>query len=326
MITPVFKELKREGYHVTANISKDAMKVLMHNPYIDEFMVEDISKLKIKDRSLDDYWGKISKGFDRVINLSGTIEEDLLRPESRDTFFDTKEKRHADCNKNYYDYTLEKAGYPDIKGRNGELHFTKNEHKQAQKKMMKYKDKFVVLWSLSGSSYHKVYPYAEYVACEFLERYPNTVVITVGDIACQLLEWEHPRTICKSDRWSIRESMIMTKYVDLVVGTETGILNAVGCYDTDKVILLSHSSHENLSKYWENCYPVQADVPCIECHQLHEELKSCPLGDLGVPICMENLMPNVVLNTVEKVYFKWQQGTKIENKLNIGGQICQQTI
>jgi len=299
MVSPIFRLLKEEGYHTTAYLSENCITVLKMNPYIDE--LKHHVKGTVKPEELGDHIKKISEGFDRVINLSESIEVALLKPEGYDEFLWPKDKRHEQCNKNYYDYTLEKSGI-DEKGLNGELYFTKNEHRKVKKKLMKYKDKYIVLWSLSGSAYHKVYPYAEYVACEFLERHPDVVVITVGDTACTLLEWEHPRTINKSDKWNIREVMLMTKYVDMVIGTETGILNASGCYNTDKVVLLSHSSKENLTKYWKNCISLNAETPCYPCHQLHYKLESCPLGDLYAPRCVEDLKPIEVLNAMESVY------------------------
>lgn len=301
-ITPLLRALKEDGYNVTVNTSMDGLQVLKWNPYINNFIV----KKKDYDVNIDEYWAGISKGFDKVINLSGSIEETLLKPEDHPNreFYWPKEKRHAECNKNYYDYTLERGGYLHITGRNGELHFTRNEHREVKKEMRKHAGRFVVLWSLSGSSYHKAYPYAEYVATELLERYRETVVITVGDTVCKLLEWDHPRTINKSGEWNIRKSMLMTKYVDLVVGTETGILNAAGCYDTPKILMLSHSSHENLSKYWKNVHPLHADVPCQPCHQIHYTLESCPLSDLYVPVCIDELQPKTVFNKVEEIYLK----------------------
>ena len=64
--------------------------------------------------------------------------------------------------------------------------------------------------------------------------------------------------------------MVMTKYADLVVGPETGILNAAGCFPTPKITLLSHSRHENLCKYWENDYCLAPEGAfCHPCHVLH---------------------------------------------------------
>ena len=38
MATPVFRELKKEGYHVTLNCKKYSRMIVEHDPNIDKFM------------------------------------------------------------------------------------------------------------------------------------------------------------------------------------------------------------------------------------------------------------------------------------------------
>src|SRR5262249_12712882 len=136
----------------------------------------------------------------------------------------------------------------------------------------------------------------------------------------KLLEFEHPQLSCKAGEWSIRQSLIATKMVDLVVGPETMITNASGCFDTPKIVLLSHSSKENLTKYWKNDYSLEPDVenaPCYPCHQLHYSRQSCPSGDLwddgndmklgSAPVCTLAIKPLVLLERLEMVYQKWKE-------------------
>ena len=66
-----------------------------------------------------------------------------------------------------------------------------------------------------------------------------------------MLEWEGTNMKHYSGTWGIRKSLLWTKYADLVIGTETGILNGAGCFDTPKIVMLSHSTEENLSKTLE---------------------------------------------------------------------------
>ena len=247
MITPLLRCLKEDGYHVTVNITPNPKKVLNNNPYIDEFMIHGGEK-EVPNKDLKEHWEKISKGYDKFINLSGSIEENLLKPEGGRAYTWDKETRHKHCNRNYYDETLKIGGYGHIKGRNGELYFTKLEEKLARDYRRKHKGKFLILWSLSGSSFHKIYPFSDAVASLILDKYPDVMIMTVGDALCEMLEWRYERSKCYSGKWPIRKSMIMTKYVDLVIGTETGILNAAGCFNTPEIVLLSHSSEENLCK------------------------------------------------------------------------------
>lgn len=302
--TPVFRKLKEEGYHVTVNCSDLAREVLKHNPNIDELAVQ------IKDYvpnegtttgKLWEYWAELAKKYDKFVNLTGSAEESLLLPDSR--LFNIMEDiraKHPEISEenkfynsiravqrvvgtqNYYDNHLKKAGYSDT-GMNGELFFSEQEEVMAQGFRDKYPGRFIVMWVLSGSSYHKRYPYFQQVAQELIIKYPDILLVSVGDAECALIERaESNRYLPRSGRWRLRTSLVMTKYVDLVIGPETGILNAAGCFDTPKITFLSHSSHENLCKYWKNDYCLAPDVkevfchPCHVLHYVHAVNQECP--------------------------------------------------
>ena len=282
------------------------MQVLKNNPHVDEIVIHETDSVPIEE--LEEHYKKLGEGYDKFINLSGSIEESLLiidRDPEKATW--SKEKRHKECNRNYYDEMFRIAGYPEITGKSGELYFGRFEQKIARDFRKKYKDYFLVLWSLSGSSEHKAYPYAHYVAMKFLNEHPDAMILQVGDDLCKLLEWEHPRAKCYSGVWNIRKVFSMIPQVDLVIGTETGVLNAAGCYPVPKIILLSHSSEENLSKYWQNCVALHAEVGCWPCHLLHLSPGSCVLDEqIGTPICMSKLKAIDVYNALENVYLKWK--------------------
>jgi len=300
MCSPLFKLLKKDGYHVTAHITKRAKDVLKGNPYIDEFIVYVDDTVPFD--KLGAYWDDLSKQYDRFINLSGSIEEGLLAAPWQDIYTWKKEERHKKLNVNYYDRTLELGGYP-IKGRNGELYLTKDDEKIVRSRLKPYRDKFVILWSLSGSSYHKTYPFAEQVALRFLENHKDAQIICVGETLCYLLEWDHRRSFNASGAWSMRTTMALTKYVDLVIGPETGVMNAAGCFDTPKIVFLSHSSEENLTKYWKNCTALHGEAFCYPCHMLHYNRDSCPHDSITTaPLCMARIKPEDVYNAMEQVY------------------------
>jgi len=305
-MTPVFPLLKAEGYHVTLETIDTGKMVLRHDPNIDVFIDHD--KSIPPDDRLKEHWEKISRGYDRVINFSESIEGTLSKVEWRDDFHWSKERRHLKCNKNFYDHTLEWAGYPEVKGRNGTLYFSPFEERLAKDYRRKYHDKFLILWSMSGSSPHKAYPYAEFVAVKFLNDHPDAMIMTVGDILCQLIEWNHPRTKNYSDIWDIRQSLVMTKYVDLVVGTDTGLMQAAGCYDTPKIIMHSSNTKENVSKHWEKCIDISANVECQPCHRLHYTAKWC-LKDprTRTPLCMAQIKPEYLYSMMQMIYEDWRE-------------------
>ena len=363
--TPVFKKLKEEGYHVTFNCSQQAKEVIKENPNVDEIAVQIKDYIPNVDNNLLNYWNELAKGYDKFCNLTGACEGELLTPDSIIAQFhkDLKSK-HPELSEqesytiafneavkscqvkagstNYYDKHLEKAGYSD-QGLNGELYFSQAEEIMAKGFREKYANRFVILWAVSGSSYHKIFPYFDETVKELCVKNPDVLVISVGDAMAQLLERApSAKYLPRCGQWTLRTSMLMTKYADLVIGPETGILNAAGCYDTPKIPLLSHSSHDNFCKYFKNDYCLAPeDVPCYPCHMLHyvhtpgpelcvscngithEEAKgpqpqkfktggfwTCPYGEGPkgemYPICALGISQKRVLGRIQEVYSRWK--------------------
>lgn len=289
MITPLIRQLAEDGYEVTMNITPYAAPIIENNPYVSNIIMQERDAIPNPD--LGNYWKEWQGDYDRYINLSESIEGTLLKVEGRRDFFTTREWRHANCNKNYYDFTMQLGGYPASTGRRGELYFTGAEWKEAKSFREEYRGKFVVVWALNGSSFHKVYPLMEPVLHDWLARHPDAVVVTVGDPTAQVMEFEHPQVVRAAGRWGLRKVLSLIAHeADLVVGPESMATNIAGCYDVPKITFLSHSSYTNLCKYWINDYSLAPDpsiAPCygegIEggCHQLHYSLNSCCIAQLG---------------------------------------------
>lgn len=317
VMTPLIRQLAEDGYDVTLNISSYCAPVFENNPYVSNLLIQE--RDLIPNHLLGRYWGYWKGEYDRYINLSESIEGDLLVVEGRPPFFSSKEWRHNRCNRNYYDYTLDRGGYPKILGTHGELFFTQAEERRAQKFFRPLHEYFNILWALNGSSHHKVYPMMESVLREWFRTHPDARCITVGDANAKHLEFGHYQVIPRAGEWSIRESLIATKCADLVVGPETMITNAAGCFPTPKIVLLSHSTRENLTKHFLNDYSLEPDpatAPCWPCHQLHYTKESCPVGILedtqtgGVlgeaPLCSLGVTPERMMAQLDTVYNLWK--------------------
>jgi len=308
----VVRRMKQDGYNVTLHCADRGYTVLKHDPNIDRFVVVEDGELGQGDQ-LDRFWGLLGKSFDKVVNLTGSIETSLLvtpstiDPLNGDSVYNwSRDRLHMRCNVNYMDRTMEVAGYPEDKGVNGSLFFTESEEAWAKAFKTKHPG-FLIVWSLGGSAAHKAYPFAEIVANEILRLYSDVQIVTVGDELCKLLEFdEHPRVTRKAGEMGIRKSLVLTKYADLVIGPESSVINAASCFDVPKILLLSHSSVENLSKYWTNTINLSANVECYPCHKLHYTL-DCPLVDkIKSPVCMGKLPPDRLLEAIETVYNGWK--------------------
>jgi len=321
IITPLLRQLKKDGYHITLNINPYCKEVFKHNPHVDNLLIQE--RESIPNAMLSGYWKYWELKYDKYINLSESLEGDLLMVEGRKEYFTSKTWRQKKASWNYYDYALHRAGYgPETFGQNGELFFTEAEERRAKRwfaELAKDGPRFIIQWALNGSSHHKVYPLMESVLREWFSRHPDSLAITTGDYMARLLEFEHPQLIEKAGTWLLRESLLATKYANLVIGPETGVTNASGCWDTPKIVLLSHSTKENMTKYFVNDFSLEPDVslaPCWPCHQLHYTRESCPEGvildtssneELGkAPICSISITPSKLLEQMEKIYQIWK--------------------
>jgi len=302
IMSPVFRLLKKQGYHTVANVTPNSKCVLENNPYIDEFLIQE--KGVIPNTQLDGYFKALKDKYGKIINLCESIERTLLY-EERDTelFNLSHEERHARCNINYSDRTMEIAGLKD-RGMRPEIYLSETEKVLGKIFQQKHEGFFKVLFQVSGSSWHKLYPFADEIMEELLDEIPNIKFFITGGDNVRILQWDHPRICSRLGIWSPRQVMIMPSFMDLVVSPETGTLNASGAFDVPKIGLLTHSSKENLTKYFINDYSIQSEAPCSPCHRLVETLESCPLDDVfHLPVCMSKHMPkDKIKNTIVELY------------------------
>lgn len=278
----LFPQLKAQGYEVTVMTTDKGKNMLKHDPYVDKFFIQDDDQ--VPNPELGPYWDFWRSKYDRLINLSMSIEGAcLVIPDDFRTHW-TKQAIHRFCNHNYLEVQSEIADVP-LNAKAAKFYPSQSEKDWAKKELDPIRDKQIILWSLSGSSLHKCSPYTDNVIARVLSTYPDAHFILVGDNACQLLEhgWENEKRIwCKSGKYSIRETLTLAQNVDLVMGPETGVLNSVAMEKVYKVIMLSHSSKENLTKHWVNTNSlVPVKTPCYPCHKLHFGRGTCPVTNLG---------------------------------------------
>lgn len=276
-VTPLVRHLYEDGYDVTINTQTNSMMIYKHNPFISNVVGQE--RDFIFNPELGHYWKEWESEYDKYINLSESIEGTLLKVEGRRDYYTTKEFREGTCDKNYWDFIVELGGYtPNPNGTRGEMYFSNKEEEQMRKFMNNLRPNKVVLWAMKGSSHHKVYPFTSHVIEKFLGK--PVVFVLVGGKEEAIITFNHPNMINMVGKWNIRESMLATKYADVVIGPETGVLNAASCFDTPKIIFLSHSTEENLTKHWANTKVFKPNTTCYPCHQMHYTLESCPLATI----------------------------------------------
>jgi ADP-heptose:LPS heptosyltransferase len=293
----VIAGLKQSGWKVWVNTTPKGKDVLRNDPNIDGWWLQDTDQ--VPNEQLTDYWRALGERFGKVVNLSESVEGRFLvlpgRPESEFPVEILRAKNGG----NYNDYACDLAGVP----RQNQVKFYPNreEREWVEKQRKKLGEVPVILWVLSGSSIHKMYPWTDNVVATLMTQ-TDAKVVFVGDNLCQLLEdgWKNePRVWGRSGQWSIRETLAFAQQADVVVGPETGVLNAVAMEKVGKVLMLSHSTVENLSRDWVNTVNLTSSVDCYPCHRLHYGFEYCRRDELThASECAASIQPEAVYDAI----------------------------
>ena len=308
-ITPLARYLKEQGHEVYVLTSELGFQLLRYNPFIDKLIEYIHDTVPIEE--LGDYFGNIAKEnkCDKVLNLCECVEVKYLFHPADPIYNYSKQERFLRGNKNHYDAVFEAAGFPEVTGKRPELFFSEEEEKKNAAFRCDFVGKFVIVWCLAGSGRHKSYPFTRQVIERLLMEHKDIIVITVGDDICQVFEegLEHERCIHKSGKWSLRETAIACKHASLVVAPETGVAHFAGCFDTPKLIFLTHTTKECLSKYFANDYSLEAQVDCAPCFRMIQDADAqCPIEHISrAPWCAAFGFPQEkVIKQIEKVYYQ----------------------
>lgn len=331
MASSVLPLLRKQGYRVIYETTPRGHDIMREDPHVDEFRVVDPDQ--VPNEQLGSYWAALGREYDKVINLSESVEGTLLGIPGRRNHAMPAAARRLTMGANYLELThaLADVSYEP----QPRFYATPHEKAEAQK----YRDSlgrenFVVLWTLSGSSVHKTYPWVDHVVTWLVRQHANVRVVLTGDKGCQMLEraiaealartvcpdfdvrpdtklseillrlrsqFGKNRILCTSGAWSIRQTLAFVGQADCLVGPETGVMNAGSFLDVAKVCMLSHSSHENLTRDWRNTVALAppASVACYPCHRMHYGRAFCPADKFtGAAMCAATIPPERVYDEI----------------------------
>lgn len=306
MASSVLAGLKQHGFHVTLLCSPPGVDVVTHDPNVDRFIITD--KDQIPNGNLGDYWEYTSKKYDRFVNLSESVEGTFLALPGRvQHSWPAQIRKDIMSHTNYVEFAHKLAGIPH----KPQVRFYATEEEKAWATRERAKmGSMAILWSLAGSSLHKTWPHLDAILAKIMITYPQAHVVLVGGPECVILEsgWENEPRIHKTcGKWSIRQSLAFVDQCDLLIGPETGVMNAASCLDIPKVVFLSHSSSENLTRDWVNTIslsPDVKDVPCYPCNLMHPNamgFKYCwKHEDSGTAMCQFKISPEQCWDAVQK--------------------------
>jgi len=275
--TPLVRHLHNQGHQVFYCAGERGEEVLKNNPHVFKIIPHDQS---VKNEMLGQHidWLKRKYHCERVIDLNESIECALSQHPRSASYKLPKQERIAKFNRNFYEYCFEHAKEPKpgilsdarpsdcpeiLPGNEAykpELFFDQSELDQARKYLKA--DCYNVLVGLSGSGNNKAYPWMMDLCNNIGKTHPNVHIITVGDMKCKILEDIETPDLTNVTKLSgeipMRISMALTSMVNLVISPDTGLLHAAGCYDTPKIALYGHNTHEVISKHFTNVYPLRS--------------------------------------------------------------------
>ena len=298
----VAAHLHDAGYEVTCYVAANGEEVLRHDPHIAKIVV--LPQGILNDEELLEYWAHEAPKFDKWVNLIGSVETRLLPHQSHIDFYLPQAVRHGLMNRNYLDMVHAYAELPAGTISRQKFYPSPEEAKWAADTRARFNGPMVLL-SPTGSGLFKAWPHAQ----RFMELMADRGVYTlmVGDLKhlpdLDLVERHGEEYgVVAGMEFPLRMSMALALTADAVVCTESVFANVVAMEAMPKVVMLSHSSHENLTRDWSNTAALESNVACSPCHRIHNAAAVMCGRDTvtGAAACMASYSADYVAGLVFK--------------------------
>jgi ADP-heptose:LPS heptosyltransferase/predicted SAM-dependent methyltransferase len=287
------KLLKEQGFHVTVYVAHTGEEVLRHDPHIDRIVL--LPNGCLDDEELHAYWLHEAGKYDRWINLVGSVEQRLLYHPSSNEFFLPLKLRQRFGAANYLEMVHDYADVPHVFHQ--QFYPTDREMEAVRKVRDMLPAGPLVVVNACGSGPAKTWPHLQ----AFLRRMAASAVTTVvlGDTRDLVLEEIEPYVAIVGNEYPVRMALAFAQLANVVVGTESMLINSVASLPILKVAMLSHSTNENLTKHWVNTIALEAPVACHPCHRIHADLTFCAKDrSTGHAACMAHYGADMVADAV----------------------------
>jgi len=261
MASSVIAGLKAEGYHVTVYTEGPGEEIFREDPNVDRLLWLPREEVTIAD-ICGYFFGEASQ-YDRSVSLVEVVEKNLLAIASDVRFYWPQPARAAAFGGNYLEALHRVAGVPHRPA----VRFHPSAVERAEAALWASGHGPFALIAASGSTAPKYWPHLPRLVPALLER--GLQVVVAGDLRGLALAPRPGLHVLGTAR-PMREVLALAQQADVVIGQETGILNAVAFEEgVRKVVLLSHSSRENLTRDWPNTVALAGAVACYPCHRNH---------------------------------------------------------
>jgi len=274
----LFPYFKAQGYHITLYTQPAGEEMLRHDPNIDRIICQPHGLFDFADGKIGmwqtAYWIHESEKYDRFINLIGGVERRLLPQQYDPDFYLPHEQRVRIMNRNYLETLHDWAGVPYDRETAVHRFFpTAAELAWAAEERAKI-DGPVVLINPSGSSVPKWWPHTQALADRLAAHSIYSRI--VGDLRFNQFRPSGKYGLTIGTDWPLRKLLAFAALADVVVGVESVLVNSVAYESPLKVVLMSHSTHENLTRDWRNTIAVEPDgLACYPCHRIHTDMQHC---------------------------------------------------
>ena len=301
--------LKDQGYGIVDFVTNaKGYELLLENPFIDKLTYFEPAD-NIPMDLIHKEWELIADGYDKFINLYKSLEYGVISMEDQNVYYMSDEVRRGRyASVNYYDQTTATAGYPELCGRYlGEIFFTKEEDRKVKKCVEELSGKFIVMLNLSGTGPHKVLYRAKEIADRILNTYPDSHIILTGGNREKQYEFSGDRITSIVGTFPFRQALHLTKYVDCVIGCESGIMCGSNMWGTPTIQIMTGTCLIAHCKYARNDFSFQSQAKCSPCYKGPYKYLGCPHED-GLPYCVTKVETEEILKRVGATYELRQKG------------------
>lgn len=319
----VFPALKKKYGHLEVICAEPQNVVLENNPYVDKLTVRAHGDPPWQDGDKwQRHWLDRSKEYAFFANLSHSCETHRALTRIQTSYYWGASVRRKICGQNYMEAVADicDVGYEDLDPR----FFPTDREVESAIDTKRLVGGRYVGWVMSGTRVDKVWPPAAVVIARIIKELKIPVIVfgapgrdfeLAKQVQAHVIQANGSEKdfhlACSVDpsrpNWPVRRILSQVQQADVVVTPDTGPAWAVAMESMPKVVLLSHASPENITKYWKNTLTLHADaqrVPCWPCHLLIDEPVDCErlsgvVGGAGAA-CISSIQPDVVVEAVRK--------------------------
>lgn len=321
----VCKPLKQMGYRVEVITQTPNNVVFENNPYIDKISVYEAKDWPQEVDKWQEWFRMRSKEYDRFANFAHAVEFRHALFPIQTAYWWPQEYRRKFCSGSYLetahdimgvDYSFGPLFYP-----------TDEEREQANVTRRKLgSSRPIIGWCLSGTRVDKVYPYAQLVIARLIKELGAQVVMMGAppphrDAAIAKVVMENVKAqngtldglthagspSLEDQTWPVRRILTFAAVCDLYIGSDTGPSWAVAFEPVPKIIMVSHTSEENITKHWINTTTLHADpkrVGCWPCHRLHNTFETCnpiKINDTDFAACISDINVEAIMSNAARL-------------------------